>query len=327
SGQRMRAHHGPVDIIGDMREERRAVTVFESGKNFPDEIRFHSHANSLPRIIARKARWCGCDFQSWRGSTKESDASQICRKRKWARSCCRRSRAQSLKPAIAAGEPREETRSRRFREPPAGARNVLRREVDLFGETHQLPVAGAVAENVSGLPGETEHRLVGAQRVAEQFCGAKGRRPAFQILQQRPADAVALPAVVDRESELEARGFKIIGVTRLADDGLKAINLHGGDDAELVGLADMDEAVEQSRRQLAHGAEEAVVARTRGEAAEIILDAVRIARLDETHGDRRSVCRAEYVRMLTEMSEAQRGHGPLQGWKEAGAPLWRRRRH
>src|SRR5262249_48947929 len=83
SGQRMRAHHGPVDIIGDMREERRAVTVFESGKNFPDEIRFHSHANSLPRIIARKARWCRCDFQSWRGSTKESDASQICRKRKW----------------------------------------------------------------------------------------------------------------------------------------------------------------------------------------------------------------------------------------------------
>jgi len=47
AGERMRAHHGPVDVIGDVGKEPRAVTVFEAGKNLPDEIRLHRHRNSF----------------------------------------------------------------------------------------------------------------------------------------------------------------------------------------------------------------------------------------------------------------------------------------
>src|SRR5204862_1487438 len=138
------------------------------------------------------------------------------RKERWARSCCRRSRAQSSTRDRGGGHAGQRG------ELPAGAGNVLRREVDLLGEAHQLPVAGAVAEQVAGLLCQREHGLIGAQGVAEQFCGAKGRSAAFEILQKRRADAMALPSIVDQQSELETRCLEIEGVARLADDGLES---------------------------------------------------------------------------------------------------------
>src|SRR4029453_5776581 len=84
-------------------------------------------------------------------------------KRKWARSCCRRNRAQSSTRDRCGGDIAGQRG-----ELPAGARNVLRREVDLLCEPHQLPIAGTVAKDVAGLPGKAQHRLIGAQRVAEQ---------------------------------------------------------------------------------------------------------------------------------------------------------------
>src|SRR5262249_48090174 len=94
----------------------------------------------------------------------------------------------------------------------------------------------------------------------------------------------------------------------------------GGDHAELVGFANMDEAVEQRRRQLAHGAEEAVVTGTGRQPAEIVLDAVGIARLDEAHRDRLAALRAQHVGMLAEIIEAQGGHGTLPEFEETRPP-------
>ena len=71
--------------------------------------------------------------------------------------------------------------------------------------------------------------------------GAERRRAAFEIFQQRLADALALPAVVDRQAELDAGGVAVEGIAGFADDGLDAVDQHGRDHAEAVGLADMDE--------------------------------------------------------------------------------------
>ena len=79
-------------------------------------------------------------------------------------------------------------------------------------KTHQPPVAGAVGEGEAGLAGEANHGVVGAQRIAEQSDGAERRRAAFQIAEQRRADAMALPAVVDRQAELEAIRIGVEGV-------------------------------------------------------------------------------------------------------------------
>ena len=63
---------------------------------------------------------------------------------------------------------------------------------------------------------------------------------------ERRADAMALPAVVDRQAELEAVGLGVEGVAGFADDGLGAVDCHDRDHAEAVGLADMDEAIEHA---------------------------------------------------------------------------------
>jgi hypothetical protein len=64
-------------------------------------------------------------------------------------------------------------------------------------EAHKLPVIGIVGEGKTRLAGETDHRLVGSQGVAEDPCGAKRSGTAFEILQQRRAEPMALPAVAD----------------------------------------------------------------------------------------------------------------------------------
>src|SRR5437868_11905596 len=89
------------------------------------------------------------------------------------------------------------------RELPAGAGNIARFDIDVFFEPHQFPVAGARGEGVAGFAGETDHGVVGAQCVAEQVLGAERSRAAFENFQQRLADAVALPAVVDRQAEFD----------------------------------------------------------------------------------------------------------------------------
>src|SRR3954453_22988748 len=61
------------------------------------------------------------------------------------------------------------------RQPPACAGNVLRRDLDMFFEAHQLPVSGTVREGEAGFAGEADHDVVGAQRIAEQVFGAKRR--------------------------------------------------------------------------------------------------------------------------------------------------------
>src|SRR5260370_21390312 len=69
--------------------------------------------------------------------------------------------------------------------------------------------------------------------------------------------------------------------------------------------------LELVRGQLAHGAEEAVVAGAGRERADIILQFLGIARLDEAHGHGVAVARAQYVGILPEIIETQRRHGTL----------------
>ena len=163
---------------------------------------------------------------------------------------------------------------------------------------------------------DLSERSVSPNRLAAPKAAARHSR----FFEQRFADAMALPAVVDRKAELETRGCEIESIARFADDGLVAIELHGGDHAELVGLANMDEALEQVLRQLAHGAEETVVAGARSEPAKVVLEAVGIARLDEPHGDRLAAAPAQHVGMLAEIVEAQGSHGTLQGMEESRRP-------
>src|SRR5713226_10784483 len=62
-------------------------------------------------------------------------------------------------------------------------------------------------------------------------------------------------------------------------------------------------------RQLAHGAEEAIVARADRERPEVTLQCVRIARLDKAHGQRFSTARPQDIGMLPEVVEPKRDHG------------------
>ena len=155
-----------------------------------------------------------------------------------------------------------------------------------FVEAHQLPVAGARHEGVAGFAGKPDHGVVGTQRVAEQAVGAERGRAAFEIFQQRLADAMALPAIVDRQAELDAGGLGLERVAGFADDDLMAVGRMRRDHAETVGFADMDELIEQRRRQFAGGAEETVVAGAGRERAEIALQRLGVARLDEADGHR-----------------------------------------
>ena len=43
AGQRMRAHHGPVDVIGDMGEKARAIAMLETSENLPHETSIDCH--------------------------------------------------------------------------------------------------------------------------------------------------------------------------------------------------------------------------------------------------------------------------------------------
>ena len=90
----------------------------------------------------------------------------------------------------------------------------------MFFETHQLPVAGAVGEGKAGFAGKADHDVIGTQGIAEQALGAKRGGAAFQIPQQGRTDALALPAVVDRQPELETVGTGLERVAGFADDGL-----------------------------------------------------------------------------------------------------------
>src|SRR4030088_286011 len=93
------------------------------------------------------------------------------------------------------------------RKPPAGAWNILRRGVDMFFETHQLPIAGRAHEAKAGFAGKTNHHVVGAQGISEQALSAEGGGAALQIPQYRRADSLPLPAVLDRQAEFETAGI------------------------------------------------------------------------------------------------------------------------
>src|SRR5262249_14340684 len=143
------------------------------------------------------------------------------------------------------------------------------------------------------------------------------------------ADAVALPAVVDRQTELEAAVVRMVDVTGFADDGLKAVDPHGRDGGKALALANMGEALEQRLRQFAHGAEKAVVAGALRQRAVVILQLFAVARLDKAHRDRFAITGAEHIGILLEIVKPQPAHGSLPEGifeKKLPAPLFERRR-
>lgn len=131
---------------------------------------------------------------------------------------------------------------------------------------------------------------------------------------------MALPAVVDRQPELETLIAGVEGVTGFADDGLDAADLHGRDHAEAIRLADMGEVVQLGLRQLAHGAEETVVAGTGGEGTEIGLQCVGVPRFDEAHRHRAAAARTHNVGILSEIIQTQGNHGRLPSFPEGRSP-------
>ena len=50
AGQRMGAHHRPVDIVGDMAEESVSLAMLEIGKDPAHHLLVKAHANTLPTI-------------------------------------------------------------------------------------------------------------------------------------------------------------------------------------------------------------------------------------------------------------------------------------
>ena len=110
------------------------------------------------------------------------------------------------------------------REPPACARNFLRRKLEMLLESQQLPVVRIVRELKTGVAGERNHRLIGAQRIAEQARGAESCGTALQVSQQCPTDAMALPAVGDRKTKLKAVGVRVERVTGFANNGFGAVD-------------------------------------------------------------------------------------------------------
>src|ERR1700756_3191897 len=214
------------------------------------------------------------------------------------------------------------------RNPPAGAGDILWRDRDLLLEAHQLPVVRMLDEGEAGLPGERDHALVRAQRVAENALRTERSRPAFQVLQQRRANPKTLPAVLDRQAELETSGGGVEDVAGFADDGLEAFNLHRRNDRKTVPLADMGEAIEQRLREFAHRTEKAVVAGARRQRAEIVLQLLRVTRLHKAHRHGVATARAHDVGISLQIVEPKPGHLKSSRGKEmAGAPLSRRRRH
>src|SRR6185312_12860390 len=178
-------------------------------------------------------------------------------------------------------------------------------------EPDQLPVVRIGGKTEAGLAGKSDHGVVRAQGVAEQTGGAERGGPAFQIAEQGSANAVALPAVVDRQAELETLGVGVECVAGLADNGGKAVDLHGRHHAEAVALADMDEAIEYPMRQFLHRAEEAIVTRARRQRAKVGLQLLRVARLQEAHRHRGSTAREHHVRILLQVVEPNSPHGTL----------------
>ena len=111
----------------------------------------------------------------------------------------------------------------------------------------------------------------------------------------------------DIAGELET--IAVIGVAGFADDSLKTVDGHGRDHAEPVVLTGMGEVRQQVFRQLAHGAEETVIARPGRQRPEIGLQRLGIAGLDKPHGQRVAIAQPQDIGMLPEIVETKHGHG------------------
>src|SRR5262249_3677051 len=105
-----------------------------------------------------------------------------------------------------------------------------------------------------------------------------------------------------------------------ADDGLEALDLHARDDGKTFALTDMGEAFKQGVRQLAHGAEEAVVAGAGRQRAVIALQFLAVARLDKTHCDNFTAADPQHIGILLEILEPKRAHGSLPKGSERKEP-------
>src|SRR5882724_5090913 len=182
----------------------------------------------------------------------------------------------------------------------------------MFLEAHQLPIAGARRKTITGFACQRDHRHVGAQGIAEQALGAKGGGAAFEVVEQRRADPVALPTIVDRKAELEI--VVLEPVASFADDGLNAVDRHERDHAEAVALAGVGEMIELALRKLAHAAEETIVAGADRERAEEVLQRLAVVRFDKAHRERLAVAQPQNVGMLPKLVENERGHRRSSHW-------------
>ena len=118
-------------------------------------------------------------------------------------------------------------------------------------ESHQLPVLRILRKGETGfrarpIMASLERRVSPNSRFAPNAAPRHSRLP-----QQGRTDALALPAVIDRQPKLETVGIGVEGIAGFADDVSRAVDGHHPDHAETVALADMNELLEYGLRQFA----------------------------------------------------------------------------
>src|SRR4051794_41499075 len=101
------------------------------------------------------------------------------------------------------------------------------------------------------------------------------------------------------------------GIAGFPDNGFRPISVDCSNNAERTGVTEMGEVIEFGVRKLADRPQKAVVARARGERAEIVLQFRCITRLDKTYRHRLAGTRSQHVGVLFEVIETQRDHDTL----------------
>ncbi len=126
---------------------------------------------------------------------------------------------------------------------------------------------------------------IGLQALTEQPEITEADRAELQRTEQRGTEALALPAIGDRNRKLAASLVEIEGIARFADDGIASLSPPFGDQGKPVGLAGLHQAIRGDLGEIADRAHEAVVARRLGQRSEMIGEAVDVANARGSYPD------------------------------------------
>jgi hypothetical protein len=108
----------------------------------------------------------------------------------------------------------------------------------------------------------------------------------LQRTEQRGTEALALPAIGDRNRKLAASLIAVEGIAAFADDGIPPLPPPFGDQGEPIGLAERRKTIDRDLGEVAGLAHESVVTRRRRQRAEIVAEQVDVADPGASYPDR-----------------------------------------